>query len=113
MINVIPEPVGVAVPTGSVGATRRTGDTLPSYRQRTSKDELSMNEVIVFGPAEDVAIGVTSSADFAGDVAVGVTSSADHAGDVTVGVASSAGLAGDVTVGVMSSTTLLDMSPSV
>ena len=45
-----------------------------------------MNEVIVFGPAEVVAIGVASSADFAGDVTVGVASSADLAGDVTVGV---------------------------
>ena len=48
-INVIPVPVGIAVPIGAVGATRRTGNTLPSRRQRTSKDELSTNEVIVFG----------------------------------------------------------------
>ena len=94
----IPEPVGVAVPTGSVGATRRIGDTLPSRRQRTSKDELSTNEVIVFGPAGDVDVGVTSSADLAGDVTVGVASSADLAGDVSVGVTSSANFAGYVTI---------------
>ena len=77
-INVILEPVGIDVPTGSFGATRHTGDTLPIRRQRTSKDELSTNEVIVFGPAEDVTVDVASSADFAGDVTVGVTSSDDR-----------------------------------
>ena len=61
---------------------------------------VSANEVIVFGTAEDVAVGVTFSADIAGDVAVGVASPDDLPGDVTIGVASSADFAGDVTVGV-------------
>ena len=110
-INMIPEPVGVAVPTGSVSATRRTRDTLPSRRQRTSKDDYSppkTSKVFVFGPAEDVAVGVASSADFTGDVAVGVASPDDFAGVVTVGVASSADIAGDITVSVTSSADLAD-----
>ena len=59
-----------------------------------------MNEVIVFGPAEFVAVSVTSLADFAGDVTFGVASSADLAGDVTVGVSSSADPTSVVTAGV-------------
>ena len=77
----------------------------------------------MFGPAEVVAVGVTSSADLAGNVTIGVSSSADPASVVTTGVAfreecgdnvviptdcdydiaevaPSAKLAGDVTIGV-------------
>ena len=45
------------------------------------------NEVIVFGPAGSVAVGVTPLADLAGDAAIGVLSSVDPAGVVTAGVA--------------------------
>ena len=96
------EPVGGAMPTGAVGATKATGKTLPSHQQRTSRGELHMNKVIMFGPAESVAVGVTPSADLAGDVAIGVTSPADLAGVITAGVASLDDLAGDATVGVAS-----------
>ena len=113
-INVIPEPVDVPIPTGFVGAKRGTGDTLPLLQLRMSKDELSVNEGIVFNPAGDVITGVASWADLAGVVTVGVAplpdlagdvtvvvaSSADHAEDVPVGVASLANLAGVVTIGV-------------
>ena len=69
------------------------------------------NEVIMFGPAGSVAVGMTPWTDLAGDVAVDVVSPADLAGVVFAGVASSAvaevaapaNLAGDVTVGVASS----------
>ena len=112
-INVIPELVDVPVPTGFVGAKRGTRDMLPLLGLRTSKDELSANEGIVFNPTGDVTSGVASSADLAGDVTVSVASSADLAGVITVGVASSADLAGDVTVGVGPRPTLLEISPSV
>ena len=61
------------------------------------------DEVIVFGPAGSVAVGVTPLADLAGDAAIGVTSPADLAGVVTACVASLADLAGDATIGVASS----------
>ena len=91
---------------GEVKASALAINVIPSRRQRTLKDELCTNEVIVFGPAGDVAVGVASSADLAGDVTVGVTSLADLAGDVIIGVTSSDDLAGDVTVGVTSSADL-------
>ena len=56
----------------------------------------------MFGPAGDVAVGMTSSDNFAGYVTVGVSSQADLAGDITVNVSSPADLAGDVTVSVAS-----------
>ena len=98
------------MPTGAVGATGCTGSTLPSRGQRTSRDELSTNEVIVFGPAGNVAdlagddtVSVASSAiaevASSADLAE-VASSADLAGDVTISVPSSADLASVVNTGV-------------
>ena len=49
-------------------------------------DELHTNEVIVFGPAGCVSVGMTPSVNLAGDVAVGVASPANLAGVVTAGV---------------------------
>ena len=70
-------------------------------------DELSTNEVIVFGPAGRVAVGVTPSAYLTGNVAVGVASPSDIAGVVTAGVVSSADLDGDATVVVVPSADLV------
>ena len=45
--------------TSVLRVMRCTGKTLPSHRQRTSRDALYMNKVIVFGPAGSVAVCVT------------------------------------------------------
>ena len=79
--------------TGAVSATRDAGRALPSRRQKTSREELHTNRVIMSNLAESVAIGAIPSADgaipsLAGIVIVGVASSADLAGDATIGVAS-------------------------
>ena len=89
--------------TGFVGAERGTGDTLPLWRLRTLKDELSTKEWIMFHHAGYFTTGVAYSANLAGVITVGMASSADLAGDVAIGVASSADLARVVTVGVPSS----------
>ena len=91
-INVTSEPVG--------GCTRKTRLL---RRHRTSRDELYTNKLIVFGPAGNVTVGTTPSANSAGDITVGVASPADLAEVVSAGVSSLADLAGDATVGVASS----------
>ena len=100
------EPVGGTVPTGAVDATRDTGRALPWRRQKTSKEDLHTNRVILSDLADTVAVGAIPLADLAGNVAIGVASPANLAGIVTAGVASSADLAGDATVGVASSADL-------
>ena len=84
---------------------RDTPETRYLHVDRGHRKTRSTNEVIVLSPAED-AIGVASSADFAGNAAVGVAYPADLDGVITVGVASSADLAGDFTVSVASSVDL-------
>ena len=113
MIDVIPEPLDIPVPTGLAGAKNSTNNTPPLVRQMTSEDDLSADEeVVADSKFRDTMVGGPTTTplkiagltvDFAGDVTVGVSSPADHAGDVSVGVASWADLAGDVTVGVSSS----------
>ena len=58
----------------------------PARRQRTPKEELRINKVILCDFAESVAADAMLSADLAGDVDVEVTSPADFTGKAIVGV---------------------------
>ena len=120
MIDVIPEPVDIPVPTGFAGAKKSIRNIPPLVRQITSEDDLSADEVVVADPkSRDTFVGGSTSAtpkiagltvNLAADVTAGVASSADLAGDVTVGVAFSADLARDDTAGV---TSLADLAEVV
>ena len=96
--SVTSDQVGGAVAVGAIGAIKNTGRALPSRQQRTLREELQTNKVILSDLAGSVPVGVTPSADLAEHVAISVASPADLAGEATVGVASLGELAGVVTV---------------
>ena len=110
MIDVIPEPVDIPVPTGLAIAKNGTNNTPPLVHQVVSKDDLSADEeVVADSKFRDTVVGGPTPTtlkiagliiDLAGHVTVAVSSSADLAGDVTASVASSTDLAGDVTASV-------------
>ena len=54
MIDVIPEPVDIPVPTSFADAKKNIRNTPPLARQMTSEDDLSADEVVVdvSGPAD-------------------------------------------------------------
>ena len=47
MIDVIPDPVDIPVPTGFAGDKKNIRNTPPLARQMTSEDDLSANDVVV------------------------------------------------------------------
>ena len=126
MIDMIPEPVDIPVPTGFANAKKSIGNTPPLVRQMMSEADLSTDEVVVAYPksrdtfvgeptstapkiagltvnlAGDVTAGVASLAELAEDVTASAGLTVNLAGDVTADVASSADLAKDVTAGVAS-----------
>ena len=98
IIDVIPEPVYIPVPTGFAGDRTSTNNTPPLVWQMTSEDDLSTDEEVMADPKffRDTFVGGPTSTALK---IAGLT--VDLAGDVTVGVAPSADLAGGVTVGVI------------
>ena len=61
LINVIPEPVDIPVPTGLTGAMNSANDTPPLVRQMTSEDDLSAEVVADSKCRDNVVRGPTST----------------------------------------------------